>query len=162
MREPGPKTQGFRTRPARRAAPKLAQSLAPHLSRLAKASGAMDPRLAAEWAEIAGPELASLARPIRIVQQGRVQALELSVKSGAAATRLRYAQDALLGRIRQKLGLPRLSKITFREGADASRWNSRRMAAPKPDTQAPRGKEEPKSESLRSALDAMQKALVDK
>jgi hypothetical protein len=124
----------------------------------------MDPRLAAEWPEIAGPELAGLARPIRIVNQGRVQALELSVKSGAAATRLRYAQDALLGRIRHKLGLPKLSKITFREGAEASRWSSRRMAPPKPGpaAQVLDGKDQPKSESLRAALDAMQKALADK
>jgi hypothetical protein len=122
----------------------------------------MDPRLAQEWPEIAGPELAQLARPIRIVNQGRVQALELSVKSGAAATRLRYAQDALLGRIRQKLGLPRLSKITFREGAAPARWNSRRMSAPSATAEAAPEGNAPQSDDLKAALAAMQKALAER
>jgi hypothetical protein len=122
----------------------------------------MDPRLAQEWPSIAGPELAALARPIRIVNQGRVQALELSVKSGAAATRLRYAQDALLGRIRQRLGLPRLSKIVFREGAEGSRWNSRRMQPSRSGPAEAAPGPEPKSENLKAALAAMQAALREK
>lgn len=149
-----------RTRPVRSGAPKLSRSLGPHIARLAKATGAMDPRLAENWAEIAGPELASLCRPVRIVNRGRVQALEVSVKSGAAAMKLRYGQEALLGRVRQKLGLPKLSQIVFREGKEtAPRWNSQRMAASKPAPEQPRTT--PKSEGLKSALEAMRRSLQE-
>lgn len=119
----------------------------------------MDPRLAENWAEIAGPELASLCRPVRIIQRGRVQALEVSVKSGAAAMKLRYGQEALLGRVRQQLGLPKLSQIVFREGKEAPRWTSRRMAPSKPKEQS--ASSEPKSEGLKSALDAMRRTLQE-
>lgn len=117
----------------------------------------MDPRLAAEWADIAGPDLAPLCRPIRIIRRGRGQALELSVRSGAAAMKLRYAQEALLGRVRQRLGLPHLTAIVLREGADERSWASRRMAAPKPRPadEAPARK----PEGLDAALEAMRQTI---
>lgn len=163
MRDARPPSQEtVRTRPARTGAPKLSKSLGPHLARLAEATGAMDPRLAQNWADIAGPELAPLCRPVRIIHRGRVQALEVSVKSGAAATKLRYNQEALLGRIRQRLGLPKLSQIVFREGKEAGRWTSRRMA-PAPAKPAPAKpaseRPAPKSEGLKSALEAMRRTL---
>lgn len=154
-----PPQETVRTRPVRQGAPKLSKSLGPHLARLAKATGAMDPRLAENWAEIAGPELASLCRPVRIIQRGRVQALEVSVKSGAAAMKLRYGQEALLGRVRQQLGLPKLSQIVFREGKEAPRWTSQRMAPAKRGEQTTSS--EPKSEGLKSALDAMRRTLQE-
>ncbi|MEM9810605.1 MAG: DUF721 domain-containing protein [Pseudomonadota bacterium] len=157
MRRPtnNPQAAEFRTRPVRRAAPSVSKSLGPHIARLAKASGAMDPRLASEWPKIAGPELAPLCRPIRIISRGRTQALELSVKSGAAAMKIQYAQEALLGRVRQRLGLPRLSRIVIRQGAEVKAWASQRLAA---ETPAP--KPAPKSPSrLDEALTAMRRSF---
>jgi hypothetical protein len=165
MRELPPRQQApaFRTRPARKGAPPLSRSLGPHLARLAKASGAMDPRLAAEWAELAGPDLAPLCRPVRVVQQGRVQALEVSVPSGAAGTKLRYHQEALLGRIRHKIGYPRLTKLIIREGAGQRSWEKRRMSkAPDPSPPAPAKSGGPKDSGLKAALEAMRRTIHEK
>lgn len=154
----GPNQDTIKTLPVRRGAPKLARSLGPQLARLAKASGAMDPRLASDWPKIAGPEVAGLCRPVRIIYRGRAQALELSVKSGAAAMKIRYQQDALLGRIRQHLGLPRLTQIVFREGHEQKRgWESRRMAKATPPPE--RTRNQPKSENLKAALDQMRQTI---
>lgn len=117
----------------------------------------MDPRLASDWAELAGPEIAPLCRPVRIISRGRSQALEISVKSGAAAMKLRYHQEALLGRVRQKFGLPKLNAIVIREGTSARGWQSRRMA-PAPKVQ-PKPPAEPQSSSLRSALETMRQTI---
>lgn len=158
MKDAGPPSQeSVKTRPARRGAPKLSKSLGPHLARLAKATGAMDPRLAAEWGEIAGPDIASLARPVRIVTRGKVQALEVSAKSSAAAMKLRYHQEALLGRVRQRIGLPRLTQIVIREGGNAPRWASRRMAVPAQDEDAP--KRSPQAKNLKAALESMRRSM---
>jgi hypothetical protein len=152
-----------KTRPARRGPPKLAKSLGPHLARLAKASGAMDPRLAEEWAGIVGPELAPHCRPSRIIDRGRSQALEVAVRSGAAAMRLEYQQDALLARIRQKLGLPRLSRIVIRQGKAERSWSSRRMqAAPSAPPEQAAETAKPRSEGLRAALDEMRQTIHDR
>ncbi|MEO1658487.1 MAG: DUF721 domain-containing protein [Pseudomonadota bacterium] len=157
MPRPAPPSQAseVRTKPVRKAAPPVGRSLGPHIARLAAASGAMDPRLASEWPKIAGPELAPLCRPIRIITRGRSQALEVAVKSGAAAMKIQYAQEALLGRIRHQLGLPRLQRIVFREGKEARSWQTRRLSA------APAVKETDRavSSDLKAALDAMRQSV---
>lgn len=155
-----PQGDTVKTKPARRGAPKLAKSLGPHLARLAKASGAMDPRLASEWLEIAGPEIAALCRPTRVINRGRQQALEVSVTSGAAAMKLQYHQEALLGRVRQRIGLPRLNRLVIREGKETKGWASRRMKAAPPKVEPP--KTAPESESLKSALDAMRQTIHER
>lgn len=155
--QPRPAQDTPRTRAVRPAAPKIGKAVAPHLARLAKASGAMDPRLAGEWLDIAGPEIAALCRPVRIVNRGRVQALEVSVKSGAAGMKLRYHQEALLGRVRQRIGLPRLSQIVIREGQESQRWTSRRMEPVK--NAEPRQRRTPQSPSLQAALEAMRQSM---
>ncbi|MEM7739515.1 MAG: DUF721 domain-containing protein [Pseudomonadota bacterium] len=136
----------------------MGRSLGPHIARLAAASGAMDPRLASEWPSIAGPELAALCRPVRIINRGRSQALEVAVKSGAAAMKIQYAQEALLGRIRHQLGLPRLQRIVFREGKDARNWQTRRLSAPQPSTD----QERRLSSDLKAALDSMRHSMTTK
>ncbi|MEE4209189.1 MAG: DUF721 domain-containing protein [Parvularcula sp.] len=165
MRDTRPPEQGqsLRTKPARRAPPKLARSIGPHLARLAKASGAMDPRLAEEWASLIGPELAPHCRPSRIVTRGRTQALEVAVSNGAAAMRLEYQQDAILARVRQRLGLPRLSRIVIRQGKAEKSWSSRRMSSPPAAAPAAPKDEAPvKSEGLRAALEAMRRTVHDR
>jgi len=168
MKEPRPATQapGPRTRPARRPPPKVARAVGPHLKRLAQASGAMDPRLVDDWAAIAGDDIAKLCRPIRIVRQGKTQALELSVKSGAAAMRIQYAQEGLLSRLRQTLGLPNLTKITFREGKQPRSWENRRVtAAPKPPAK-PKAEAKPalptRKSGLHAALEEMRRTIHDR
>ena len=168
MKKPAPQAQasGQRTRPARRPPPKLARSVGPHLTRLAEASGAMDPRLADDWAEIAGADIAALCRPVRIVRRGKTQALEVSVKSGAAAMKVQYAQEALLSRLRQTLGLPHLTKISFREGKQPRSWEQRRVKpgvqpAPTPKRSAP-ADDGRKKTGLHAALEEMRRTIHEK
>ncbi|MEO1040735.1 MAG: DUF721 domain-containing protein [Pseudomonadota bacterium] len=160
MPRPAPPSQAseVRTKPIRKAAPPIGRSLGPHIARLAAASGAMDPRLASEWPSIAGPEIAALCRPLRIINRGRSQALEVAVKSGAAAMKIQYAQEALLGRIRQHLGMPRLQRLVFREGKEARNWQTRRLSAAPPRTENTR----PMSGDLKAALDSMRQSVSTK
>ncbi|MEM9838349.1 MAG: DUF721 domain-containing protein [Pseudomonadota bacterium] len=155
---PAPQDASVRTKPARRPAPRLGRSITPHLRRLAQQSGAMDPRLVEHWAEIAGADLAKLCRPIRIIKRGKIQALEVSVESGAAAMRVQYAQTTLLSRIRDQLGLPHLTKITFREGKAPRGWEQRRMQRP---AEGPAEKRENKAPagSLAEALTRMRQTI---
>lgn len=113
----------------------------------------MDPRLVENWATLAGPELAKLCMPIRIVRRGKSQALEVSVKSGAAAMRVQYAQEALLSRVRQELGLPGLNRLTFREGKAPRGWEQRRLAAGLPAGQPERPARTPRPKSASGSLD---------
>ncbi|GGY42123.1 hypothetical protein GCM10007148_08460 [Parvularcula lutaonensis] len=117
----------------------------------------MDPRLAADWGELAGPEIAPLCRPVRIINRGRSQALEVSVKSGAAAMKLRYHQEAILGRVRQKVGLPRLNSIVIREGNSGRGWENRRMAPAQKEAMKP--PPSPRSGFLKSALETMRQTI---
>ena len=145
----------FRTRPVRRAAPKLGSRVAPQLARLAAKSGAMDPRLAERWEEAAGGELAALCRPVRLRRQKNAVTLEVSVRNGAAAMRLQYAQDQLLARLRTHLREPRLTRLAIRQsGAEAApRWASRRVTAPEAVEAAPQPRRA--ATSLGEALERM-------
>lgn len=69
--------------------------------------------------------------------------------------KIQYAQEALLGRIRHQLGLPRLQRIVFREGKEARSWQTRRLSA------APAVKETDRavSSDLKAALDAMRQSV---
>lgn len=119
----------------------------------------MDPRLAAAWPEIAGEEIARLCRPMRIVKYGRAQALEVSVRSNAAAMRVQYAQEALLGRVRQRLGMPRLTKIVFRDGQAPRTWETRRVVADPPPPPSPPPGSTPTDDNLKAALDQMRQTI---
>ena len=166
-----------RTKPPRSPAPKAGAALGKHLRRLAEASGAMDPRLAEAWPTLAGPDVAKLCQPVRIVRQGKVQALEVSVKSNAAALRVQYAQEALLGRLRTALGMPSLTKLVFREGQARRGWERRRVAAPPaasreerlpavkasgtaPHDASPNRNKQPNTK-LKAALDSMRQSMEE-
>ena len=122
----------IRTRPVRRAAPKLGTRVAPQVARLAAKSGAMDPRLAERWEEAAGRDLAALCRPVRLRRQKNAVTLEISVRTGAAAMRLQYAQEQLLTRLRTHLREPRLTRLLIKQSGaapKAPRWASRVVTA---------------------------------
>lgn len=120
----------------------------------------MDPRLATEWPAIAGPELARLCRPVRIIRRGKSQALELSVTSGAAAMRVQYAQEALLSRVRHQLGLPHLTRIVLRESAGSRGWERRQMRPElHPDPGADAASAPCPPASLREALERMRQTI---
>ena len=101
------------TRPARKAPPAVARASTKEIARLAKASGAMDPELVAEWDTIAGPQLAKLCRPLRLKRNGRAQILEVAASNGAAAMQVQYQLPALLTKINGFLGNGRITKIAI-------------------------------------------------
>ena len=157
-RAPDP-NPSFRTRPARRAAPRLGARVTPQVARLAAKSGAMDPGLAERWEEAAGADLARLCRPVRLRRQKNAVTLEVSVRNGAAAMRVQYAQDQLLARLRTQLREPRLTRLRIVQagGAEPPRWASRKVEAVAPDD-APAPPTRP-AHSLAEALERMRAAM---
>jgi hypothetical protein len=83
---------------------------------LAKA-GFADPALLLRWAEIAGPDVARLALPLRLGRQG---VLTLLATPGAALF-LAHEKRQLAERINAYLGQPAVTRITFVQGPRAAR-----------------------------------------
>jgi len=77
-------------------------------------AGFADPSLVLHWKEIAGPEIARIARPLRFQQKTGV--LTLLAEPGSA---LFLGHDArqLMGRINAYLGPNAVTKLTFVQGA---------------------------------------------
>ena len=123
--------QAPRTLPVRKGPPPVRAQLAPHLARLAKRSGAMDPMLAERWEEVAG-DAARFCRPVRLRRGRGAVTLEVQAVSGAAAMRVEYAQNAILARARTVLGEPRLTRlrVTQRGQPRERQWASKRIEAP--------------------------------
>ncbi len=155
------------TLPARRSPPRLHVALGREVGRLAAASGAMDPALAEAWAEIVGPTLAPLCKPVRLKKRGKAQTLVVSVPTGAAAMRVQFSQKEILTRAATYLKLPNLktlaieqagqraeAKGTRREGA-TPRWKSATIAAP---DAGPPVAERP-AQSVGEALDRLRRSM---
>ena len=160
--DPKPSLDGppVATKPPRRAPPRIGARVAPQIARLAAKSGAMDPALAANWEAAAGADLAVLCRPVRLRRQKNAVALEVAVRSGAAAMRLQYAQEQLLARLRTHLREPRLTRLLIKQAGaapEAPRWASRRVTAPQ-DEEVPAPVRRPAA-SLAEALERMRRDM---
>ena len=105
----------FTTKPARSGPPPLSRQVSRLMATLAERSGAMDPQLAADWPDIAGPQLARLCRPVRLKKAGRARTLEVAAANGAAAMQLQYRQRELLERVNRLLGKGTVTRITIRQ-----------------------------------------------
>jgi hypothetical protein len=79
-------------------------------------AGFSDPTLVLRWAEIAGPEVARLARPLKLSDGPSGGALTLRAAPGAALF-LSHEKRALCERINAYLGRPAVSQIKFSQGA---------------------------------------------
>ena len=76
-------------------------------------AGFSDPALILHWVEIAGPEVAKIARPVRFSAQGGLLTL---LAEPAAALFLGHESRALMGRINAYLGRPAVQKVKFVQG----------------------------------------------
>ena len=141
----------IRTRPARRAAPKLSRAGAAVFSALAGKTRFADPQLAAHWPSIAGAEIASLCRPGRIVGARAGRTLEIVVQSGAAAAEAQMRADNIIARVNGYLGPNSVTRIAVRQIAGAH-------SAPAPLTQ-PRGAQEEDGSPLGQALSSFRAAV---
>ena len=156
---PRPATdQAPRTLPARKGPPPVRAQVGPHLARLAKRSGAMDPALAEQWDEVAG-DAARFCRPVRLRRGRGGVTLEVQAVSGAAAMRVEYAQGPILARARTVLGEPRLNRlrVTQRGQPRERAWASRRIEA-----EAATAPAAPPAQNAREALERMRAAMRDR
>ena len=110
----------FKTRGIRRAAPSVARAGANVFSDLARRTKFVDPNLADHWPSIAGADIARLARPGRLTgHKSAGQALEIYVRSGAAAAEMQMRADDLLSRLNRYFGPGTVTRITIRQHAGA-------------------------------------------
>lgn len=107
--------RNFTTKPVRSGPPPLSREVSRLMATLAERSGAMDPRLAADWPDIAGPQLSKLCRPVRLKKSGRARTLEVAAANGAAAMQLQYRQKELLERVNRLLGKGMVTRILIRQ-----------------------------------------------
>jgi hypothetical protein len=111
-------------------------------------AGFADPTLILRWEEIAGPETAALARPIRLA--GDVLTLKAEP---AASVFLQHDSRALCERINAYLGRPAVTRLRFVQGALASRAKPRpRPPADRPAPQADPARKYQGPEGLKDAL----------
>ena len=109
----------IKTKPPRSGAPHLSREMSRLLAQLAKKSGAMDPRLAANWEEIVGPDLARLCRPLQTKTHGRAKSLEVAVANGAAGMQLNYKLGILQQKVNAYLGPNAIARVTIRQTGKA-------------------------------------------
>jgi hypothetical protein len=83
-------------------------------------AGFRDPTLILRWEEIAGPEVARLARPIKLSEGASGGVLTLKAEPGAALF-LQHETRALCGRINDYLGRNAVAKLRFVQGPLAER-----------------------------------------
>ena len=110
-------------------------------SAFAKA-GFTDPALVLRWSEIAGPEVARLAQPLRFSQSAGGGTLTLRAAPGAALF-LAHEKRELAARINAYLGRPAIAQIRFVQGPVAARPTGPN-GEKKPEVTAERGKPAPK------------------
>ncbi len=154
----------IRTKPPRSGPPPLNKGLTKLMAELAKKSGAMDPRLAGNWEEIVGPEMAKLCHPIQTRAVGRARALEVAVANGAAAMQVQFRQDFLLQKLNAFLGKNFISRIQIRQTGKAGLRRPARPAYSQPETRISKVEHQPlpqtPSDALNSALERL-KAQID-
>ena len=78
-------------------------------------AGFTDPALVLRWNEIAGPEVARLAQPVKLVDGPSGGTLTLRAVPGAALF-LSHEKRALCERINAYLGRPAVAQIKFSQG----------------------------------------------
>lgn len=83
-------------------------------------AGFADPALVLRWRDIAGPEVARLAQPVRLADGPSGGTLTLRTVPGAALF-LAHEKRALCERINAFLGRPAVVQIKFSQGALAAR-----------------------------------------
>ncbi len=115
-------------------------------------AGFSDPTLVLRWDEIVGPEVARIARPLRLSESASGGVLTLKAEP-AASLFLQHETRALCDRINNWLGRAAIARLRFVQGPLATRPSPRRPAAPK--AQAPQSdpaREFQGAERLKTAL----------
>jgi hypothetical protein len=83
-------------------------------------AGFRDPTLILRWEEIAGPDVARLARPLKLSESASGGVLTLKAEPGAALF-LQHETRALCGRINDYLGRNAVARLRFVQGPLAAR-----------------------------------------
>lgn len=94
-------------------------------------AGFADPTLVLRWEEIAGPETARLAQPIKISEGPSGGVLTLRAEPGAALF-LQHETRALTERINAFLGRPAVARLRFVQGPLAARPVVKKRPVPPP------------------------------
>lgn len=120
-------------------------------------AGFRDPSLVLRWNEIAGPEVARLAQPLKFTDSPSGGILTLRTAPGAALF-LGYEKRALCERINTYLGRPAVQQLKFSQGAllpPKPRQQPLKPAGPLPPADPSRSYQGP--EGLAKALQALAK-----
>jgi hypothetical protein len=118
-------------------------------------AGFADPTLVLRWSEIAGPEVARLAQPLKFAEGPSGGTLTLRALPGAALF-LAHEKRALCERINAYLGRPAVVQIKFSQGALSPRPPAppkQKAAGPLPPSDPSRRYDGP--EGLAKALQAL-------
>ncbi len=107
--EPQSTTRGNRARP-------IAEDARAESAQAFFRAGFRNPALVLRWDEIAGPETARIARPVKFAEAAQGGILTLKAEPGAALF-LQHESRALIARINTFLGEPAVAKLRFVQGS---------------------------------------------
>ena len=111
-RNSGPAQEALGNHPRRGRARPVADDVLGQAAPAFTRSGFADPAVILHWAEIAGPEVARVATPLR-VQEGSDGATLVLASDPAAAVFLQHETRALVDRLNGFLGRKRISRLRF-------------------------------------------------
>jgi hypothetical protein len=121
-------------KPARRYARPLSAVVAGTLSETFRRQGFASAEIVTRWAEIAGPEIAAHAQPLKIQwprgepETGGTATLVLRVE-GPAAIEIQHLSGVILDRVNRFFGWPAVGRLALRQ-APLARPPARRRPAP--------------------------------
>lgn len=115
-----PSLPPVKTRAVRRAAAKVGPKITKSLARLAEEAGVLDGAVIERWADIVGPELFALCRPVRMKRGKGARTLVVAVPHGAAATMVEFRKTEILSRAQSVLGPARVTRLAIEQPGGAA------------------------------------------
>jgi hypothetical protein len=108
--------------------------LGPHIRKAGEARGFAVTRLLTHWAEIAGPEIAACARPVKVGYGKRLGATLTLLTTGPAAPMVQMQLPALREKINACYGYNAIARITLTQTAPTGFAEGQAEFAPAPKT----------------------------
>ncbi len=106
-----------RSRPVRKAPPRLQRFSSRVLTSLARQTRFMDPALGQRWSEIVGEEIAMLCWPGRLSPGRQHRTLEVITPNGATATKLTYQTEQILSAVNKIMGPRAVTHISIKQNS---------------------------------------------
>ena len=108
----------IKTKPARRAAPRVDRFASGVVATLAQRTRFADPALARQWRSIVGDALGAASRPGRLTGAAGGRSLEVHAADASIAARLKFDAERIRRRVNEYLGPGAVARIIVKTRGD--------------------------------------------